>query len=93
MDNRPSNKLPPANKLALPSLVLGFIAASLSPLVMFSAVAPFYMLAVLPLGLVAIVLARIATVDPDWLRTHIMRRWRRVASKKAVKAWDSEHPR
>lgn len=40
-----------------------------------------------------IVLARIAGVDPAWLKAHMIRRWRRVASKKVVKAWDAEHPR
>jgi hypothetical protein len=40
-----------------------------------------------------IVLARIAQVDRDWLKAHMIRRWRRVASKKAVKAWDANHPR
>ena len=40
-----------------------------------------------------IVLARIATVDPDWLQASLTRRWRRVVSKKSVKAWDAENPR
>jgi len=40
-----------------------------------------------------IVLARIAGVDAAWLKAHMIRRWRRVASRKAVKAWDAEHPR
>lgn len=40
-----------------------------------------------------IVLARIATVDPAWLQACLTRRWRRVVSKKAVKAWDAENPR
>lgn len=40
-----------------------------------------------------IVLARIASVDKAWLQGALRRRWRRVAPKKAVKAWDAEHPR
>lgn len=32
-----------------------------------------------------IVLARIATVDPVWLRAALVRRWRRVAPKRLVK--------
>ena len=40
-----------------------------------------------------IVLARIATVDPDWLQASLTRRCRRGVSKKSVKAWDAENPR
>lgn len=40
-----------------------------------------------------IVLARIATVDPAWLKACLTQRWRRVVSKKSVKAWDAENPR
>jgi hypothetical protein len=40
-----------------------------------------------------IVLARIGSVDPAWLKTHMIRRWRRVASRKTVKAWDAQNPR
>ena len=35
-----------------------------------------------------IVLARIATVDPAWLKAALERRWRRVAPKRMVKAFD-----
>lgn len=35
-----------------------------------------------------IVLARIATVDPAWLRAALEKRWRRVAPKRMVKAFD-----
>ena len=37
----------------------------------------------------AIVLARIATVDPTWLRAALERRWRRVAPRRMVKAFDA----
>lgn len=40
-----------------------------------------------------IVLARIASVDPAWLEAALRRRWRRVAPKRVVKAWDAENPR
>ncbi|MBX7249260.1 MAG: MmcQ/YjbR family DNA-binding protein [Caulobacteraceae bacterium] len=40
-----------------------------------------------------IVLARIGRIDRDWFAAHILRRWRRLASKQAVKAWDAAHPR
>ena len=33
-----------------------------------------------------IVLARLASVDPDWLRTMLGRRWRKTAPKKLAKA-------
>ena len=36
------------------------------------------------------VLARIATIDPGSLRGFLERRWRAVAPKKLVKAWDAE---
>jgi hypothetical protein len=35
------------------------------------------------------VLARIATLDPGTLRNFLERRWRNVAPKKLVKAWDA----
>lgn len=34
-----------------------------------------------------IVLARIASVDPAWLKARLTARWRRVAPKRVVKAW------
>ena len=37
----------------------------------------------------AIVLARIATVDPAWLKAALAKRWRRVAPKRLVQ----QHPR
>ena len=40
-----------------------------------------------------IVLARIGSVDPAWLEAALRRRWRRVAPKRVVKAWDAENPR
>lgn len=40
-----------------------------------------------------IVLARIAHVDRAWLAAALHRRWRRVAPKRVVKAWDAENPR
>ncbi|WP_395944650.1 MmcQ/YjbR family DNA-binding protein [Brevundimonas sp.] len=36
-----------------------------------------------------IVLARIATVDPVWLKAALEKRWRRVAPKRLVKAFDA----
>jgi hypothetical protein len=36
-----------------------------------------------------IVLARLATVDPVWLRAALERRWRKVAPKRMVKAFDA----
>ena len=36
-----------------------------------------------------IVLARLASVDPDWLRAALTRRWRKVAPKRMVKAFDA----
>jgi hypothetical protein len=36
-----------------------------------------------------IVLARIATVDPVWLKAALEKRWRKVASKRMVKAYDA----
>jgi hypothetical protein len=36
------------------------------------------------------VLARIATLDPGSLRGFLTRRWRRVAPRKAVRAWDAQ---
>ncbi len=36
----------------------------------------------------AIVLARIATVDPVWLKTMMGRRWRKVAPRRLVKSVD-----
>ena len=39
-----------------------------------------------------IVSARIATVDPAWLQACLTRSWRRVVSKKVVKAWDAQNP-
>ena len=39
-----------------------------------------------------IVLARIATVDPAWLQACITQRWRRLVSKKTVRAWDAGNP-
>ncbi len=35
-----------------------------------------------------IVLARIATVDPAWLSAALEKRWRRVAPKRVVRAFD-----
>jgi hypothetical protein len=40
-----------------------------------------------------IVLARIDRVHPAWLKAHMLRRWRRVAPRKTVKAWDAENQR
>jgi len=36
-----------------------------------------------------LVLARIATVDPAWLKAMLERRWRKVAPKRIVKAHDA----
>ncbi|MBD3837709.1 MmcQ/YjbR family DNA-binding protein [Brevundimonas sp.] len=36
-----------------------------------------------------IVLARIASVDPTWLRAALERRWRRVAPRRIVTAFDA----
>ena len=36
------------------------------------------------------VLARVATIDPGTLRMLLERRWREVAPRKLVKAWDAE---
>lgn len=36
------------------------------------------------------VLARIKSVDPGTLRMLLERRWREIAPRKAVKAWDAE---
>ncbi|MBU2029061.1 MAG: MmcQ/YjbR family DNA-binding protein [Alphaproteobacteria bacterium] len=36
-----------------------------------------------------IVLARIAAVDPVWLRAALERRWRKVAPKRLVKVYDA----
>ena len=36
-----------------------------------------------------IVLARIASVDPTWLRAALERRWRRVAPRRMVTAFDA----
>ena len=36
-----------------------------------------------------IVLARIASVDPTWLRAALERRWRRVAPRRMVAAFDA----
>jgi len=36
-----------------------------------------------------IVLARLATVDPVWLRAVLEKRWRKVAPKRMVKAFDA----
>ena len=38
------------------------------------------------------VLARLATVDPGTVRNLLLRRWRKVAPKAAVKAFDAENP-
>jgi hypothetical protein len=35
-----------------------------------------------------IVLARIATVDPAWLKAALMKRWRKAAPKRLIKAYD-----
>lgn len=37
----------------------------------------------------SIVLARLASVDPAWLRTALEKRWRKVAPKRMVKAFDA----
>jgi hypothetical protein len=39
------------------------------------------------------VLARIASLDPGTLRMLLERRWRQIAPKKLVKAWDAEKAR
>jgi hypothetical protein len=52
--------LPPPNKLAIPSLILASIAASMTPLALNPSNALFYMLAVLPLGFGSALLARIS---------------------------------
>jgi len=36
-----------------------------------------------------IVLARIAAVDPVWLKAALERRWRKVAPKRLVKVYDA----
>ncbi|WP_426022721.1 MmcQ/YjbR family DNA-binding protein [Brevundimonas sp. PWP3-1b1] len=36
-----------------------------------------------------IVLARLASVDPAWLRAALEKRWRKVAPKRMVKAFDA----
>jgi hypothetical protein len=36
-----------------------------------------------------IVLARIATLDPGSLRRFLERRWRKIAPKAAVRAWEA----
>ncbi|CAN7207811.1 MmcQ/YjbR family DNA-binding protein [Phenylobacterium sp. LjRoot219] len=38
-----------------------------------------------------IVLARIAQIEGDELRSFLERRWRKIAPKAAVKAWDVAH--
>jgi len=37
----------------------------------------------------AIVLARLEAVDPAWLRSALTARWRKLATRKAVKAFDA----
>lgn len=39
-----------------------------------------------------IVLARIAAIEADELRRFLERRWRKIAPKAAVKAWDAAQP-
>ena len=53
----------------------------------------WFQLVLRPFRSYPIVLARIATVDPAWLKACLTPRWRRVVSKKSVKAWDAENPR
>jgi hypothetical protein len=36
-----------------------------------------------------VVLARLETVDPEWLRAALTARWRKLATKAAVKAFDA----
>jgi hypothetical protein len=38
-----------------------------------------------------IVLARIGSVDPDWLRHALEARWRKLVPKSVSKAWDADH--
>jgi hypothetical protein len=60
LDTRPSNKLPAPNKLAMPSMVLACLAVSTALFALISSAERVYLFLVLPLGLGAAFLARIA---------------------------------
>jgi len=63
MDTQPSKNILRSNKLVIPSLALGAVSAFMTPLALLSSAAVIYTFLVIPLGICAVIMARVALLQ------------------------------